>query len=139
MPWTGPWEACVSCTDVLVEASSYSSSSSRPALGSHVFAMSFTPLGAWVPSRIPDPAGSLSCPGPLVPSSSAPQALRPSALQGAFLHLQEWGLGSESCPGFGAEILGAEHLWVTPFLLQAGTGLLAFPAAGPSLPAPSAM
>lgn len=62
MPWTGPWEACVSCTDVLVEASSYSSSSSRPALGSHVFAMSFTPLGAWVPSRIPDPAGSLSCP-----------------------------------------------------------------------------
>lgn len=58
------------------------------------------------------------------------------ALQAAFLHLQEWGLGSESSPGFGAEILGAEHLWVTPFLLQAGTGLLAFPAAGPSLPAP---
>lgn len=68
------------------------------------------------------------------PSGSQPlfSSSRP-ALEGSFLHVQEWGLGSDSSPVFGAEILGAGHLWVTPFLLQAGTGLLAFPAAGPSL------
>lgn len=89
----------------------------------------------WVPSRIPDPAGSLSCRAhgpPFLPALPLSSCSLP-ALQGSFLHLQGRGLGSHSSPSFGAEILGAGHPWVTPFLLQAGTGLLAFPAAGPSL------
>lgn len=95
----------------------------------------------WVPSRISDPAGSPSCPAqgpsclPALPLRlSAPLLLQLPLSAGFLPSPAGTGLGFRLQPRFWSTdpVFGA-HLWVTPFLLQAGTGLLALPAAGPSL------
>lgn len=98
----------------------------------------------WVLSRIHDPADSLSRRAqgpsslPAVPLGlSVPLLLSSPCSAGCLPSPAGMGLGLRFQPRFWSRNPG--HLWVTPFLLQAGTGLLAFPAAGPSLPAPSAM
>ena len=115
MPCTGPWEASVSCTDVLF-----------PGGGGFLLLLLLTPSSGLSRLRcvIRTPgrqAGFLTPanPGPLMPAGSplrgdgparspAPLSLQPHRF-GGFLHLWEWGLGSGSSLLFGAESVGAEH------------------------------